>query len=164
MAGDLDRFERELRQTSRQLRRLPKELRQSLSVEVLPRVAVPLAGKIAGALAGPWARPLAGQVKARKLADPTIVIGGRRRLVRGGASGRQLIYGASWGGGKRVANVTRRLRRGGAVTYPAHVTAQFKGKGRDNVFPTIRRNGAWILEEFAGIVDEVLEQGMTRHG
>lgn len=154
--GDLEAFERACKVTARNLRRMPADLRKALSAEVQPRVAVPLAGKVAQTFAGPWAAPLAASTKARKLADPTIVIGGGRPVVTGGASARQLVYGATWGGGKRVALVTRRTR-GGSSSYRAHVTKQFQGKSRDNIFPTLRAQGAWVLEEFASIVDEVWE-------
>jgi hypothetical protein len=158
MAGGegLEAFERECKVTARNLRRMPADLRKALSAQVQPRVAVPLAGKVANAYAGPWAAPLAAATKARKLADPTIVIGGAKRVVSGGASARQLVYGATWGGGKRVSTVTRRTRRGSS-TYRAHVTKQFQGKARDNIFPTLRAQGGWVLEEFANIVDEVWE-------
>jgi hypothetical protein len=158
MAGGegLEAFERECKATARNLRRMPADLRKALSAQVQPRVAVPLAGKVANSFAGPWAAPLAASTKARKLADPTIVIGGSRPVVRGGASARQLVYGATWGGGKRVASVTRRTRAG-STTYRAHVTKQFQGKSRDNLIPTLRASGGWVLEEFAAIVEEVWE-------
>ena len=161
MADNLDEFARSCKDTARSMRRLPKELRQALSSEVQPRIAEPLAGKIAQAYAGPWAAALAASTKARKLADPTIVIGGRRRVVSGGASGRQLVYGATWGGGGvRVSTVTRRTRNGGRpATYKAKTTRQFRGKANDRIFPTIRANGAWVLDEFAGIVDDVIRKG-----
>jgi len=135
---------------------MPADLRKALAAQVQPRVAVPLAAKVAQAFTGPWAAPLAASTKARKLADPTIVVGGSRRVVSGGASARQLVYGATWGGGKRVASVTRRTRRGSS-TYRAHVTKQFQGKSRDNIIPTLKAQGGWVLEEFANIVDEVWE-------
>lgn len=156
MTAGLEAFERSCRDTSRQLRRLPAELRKELAAEVQPRVAVPLAGKVAQAFGGPWAAPLAASTKARKLADPTIVIGGARRVVSGGASARQLVYGATFGGGSRRSTVTRRTRSGRSTTYQVHTTRQFRGKARDDVFDTIRANGAWVLTQFAGIVDDVL--------
>ena len=154
--GDLEAFERECKVTARNLRRLPADLRKALAAQVQPRVAAPLAGKVAQTFAGPWAAPLAASTKARKLADPTIVVGGGRPVVSGGASARQLVYGATWGGGKRVAQVTRKTRAG-SVTFRRHVTKQFQGKARDNIFPTLRSNGAWVLDQFAAIVDEVWE-------
>lgn len=156
MTTGLEAFERSCRDTSRQLRRIPAELRKALASEVQPKVAVPLAGKVAQAFAGPWSAPLAAQTKARKLADPTIVVGGAKRVASGGASARQLVYGATFGGGSRVSTVTRRTRSGGSTTYQVHTTRQFRGKGRDDVFNTIRANGAWVLTQFASIVDDVL--------
>lgn len=156
MTASLDAFERSCRDTSRQLRRLPSELRKELAAQVQGQVAEPLAGKIAQAFGGPWASPLSRSTKARKLADPTIVVGAARRVVSGGASARQLVYGATFGGGSRTSTVTRSTRSGGSTTYKVHTTRQFRGKGRDDVFNTIRSNGAWVLTQFAGIVDDVL--------
>lgn len=156
MSNGLEAFERSCRDTSRQLRRLPADLRKELAAQVQPKVAVPLAGKIAQAFGGPWAAPLALQTKARKLADPTIVIGGAKRVASGGASARDLVYGATFGSGDREATVTRRTRSGSSTTYQVHTTRQFHRKGRDDVFNTIRSNGAWVLTQFAGIVDDVL--------
>lgn len=157
MDGDLGAFARSCKDTSRQLRRLPAELRKELSAQVQPQVAVPLAEKIANAYQGPWAVPLAAQTKARKLADPTIVVGGAKRVVSGGANARQLVYGATFGGGTRLSTTTRRTRNGGrSTTYRHRSTRQFQGKGNDALFGTIRREGAWVLEQFANIVDDVL--------
>jgi len=155
MSTGLEAFERSCRDTSRQLRRLPSELRKELAAQVQPRVAVPLAGKVAQAFGGPWAAPLSRSTKARKLADPTIIIGGAKRVASGGASARQLVYGATFGGGTRRSTVTRRTSSG-STSYQVHTTRQFKGKARDDVFDTIRSNGAWVLTQFAGIVDDVL--------
>ena len=81
---------------------------------------------------------------------------GARRVVSGGASARQLVYGATFGGGSRRSTVTRRTSSGRSTTYQVHTTRQFRGKARDDVFDTIRANGAWVLTQFAGIVDDVL--------
>jgi len=156
----LDLFATSCKDTSRQLRRLPAELRKALASEVQAQVADPLAGKIAQAFQGPWAAPLARSTKARKLADPTIVVGGARRVVSGGASARQLVYGATFGGGSRVSSVTRRTRSG-TTSYKVHTTRQFRGKGRDDVFNTIRSQGAWVLTQFATIVDDVLGKAVN---
>ena len=135
---------------------MPKDLRDAIKDQVTPQVASPLADKVAQAFTGPWAAPLAAATKARKLADPTIVIGGARKVASGGASARQLVYGATWGGGSRVSNVTRRTRHG-STSYRARTTRQFRGKARDNIVPTIRREGDWVLDQFAAIVDDVLK-------
>ena len=160
MPDGLEAFQRSCRDTARQLRRIPADLRKELAAEVQPRVAEPLAGKIAQAFGGPWAGALSTATKARKLADPTIVIGGGRRLVSGGATGLQLVYGATFGGGSRVSTVTR-ATSSGSTTYKVHTTRQFQGKGRDDVFDTIRANGAWVLTQFASIVDDVLGKALN---
>lgn len=157
--ADLQAFERSCRDTSRQLRRLPADLRRGLASDVQPLVAVPLAAKIADTFTGPWAPALATATKARKVADPTIIVGGARRVVTGGASARDLVYGAQWGGGKRIGTVTRRTRRG-STSYRARTTAQFRAP-HETIFPTIRAQGGWVLDQFAEIVARVLT-GVTR--
>lgn len=149
---DLEAFARSCRDTSRQLRRLPADLRRELGAQVQPKVAVPLAAKVANVWTGPWARALAQQTKARKLADPTVVIGGARRVVRGGANARQLVYGATFGGGKRVSTVTRSTAR---APYRARTTRQFFGRS-ERLFPMLEAESPWVLDQFATIVDDVL--------
>jgi hypothetical protein len=161
VTAELEAFARSCRDTSRQLRRVPAELRKALASEVQGQVAEPLAGKIAQAFTGPWSGALARSTKARKLADPTIVVGGARRVVSGGASGRQLVYGATFGGGSRVSTVTRRTSSGRSTSYKVHTTRQFRGKGRDDLFNTIRSEGAWVLTQFASIVDDVLGKAVN---
>lgn len=151
-------FAASCRDTSRQLRRMPADLRKQLAADVQPQIAEPLADKIAASFVGPWAAPLAISTKARKLADPTIIVGGSRRVVSGGASARQLVYGAQFGGGTRVSTVSRRTRGGKATRYHTHTTRQFAGRGRATIFTTIRDQAAWALDRFAGIVDRVLSE------
>lgn len=144
------------RQTARGLRRAGPELRRALADRVTPEIAAPLAGDVAGAFTGPWGGALAAGTRARKLADPTIVIGGSRPVVSGGASVRQLVYGNEFGGGRRVAKVSRRTRHG-QTTYRARTTRQFRA-ARPAIFPTIRRAGGWVLDAFAGIALDTLER------
>ena len=155
--SDLEAFERECKVAARNMRRLPAEVRKALAAEVQPRVAVPLAAKVAASFSGPWADRLAAQTKARKLADPTVVVGGAKKVTSGGASARNLVFGATWGGGKRISTVTRRTPRGRQITYQAHVTKQFDGKGNPAMIQTLRAQGGWVLQEVAQIVDEIIE-------
>ena len=152
-----DEFARNCREVSRQLRALPSEMRRELSSGVQDEVAVPEASRVKAALSGPWGSALAASTKARKLADPTIVVGGTRRVVSGGASGRDLVYGSQFGGGGRVSTVTRR-GPGRPSTFRRRSTRQFAGKGRETILPTIRRDADLILAGFARIVDRVLER------
>lgn len=158
--ADLQAFERSCRETARQLRRVPADLRRALSSDVQPLIAEPLADRISSTFTGPWAAPLAGATKTRKLADPTIIIGGARRVVSGGANARQLVYGAQFGGGNRTSKITRKTRRGRA-TYSARTTRQFARHAQETIFPAIRREGGWVLDQFAEIVAKVLTAGVT---
>lgn len=153
-----EEFARECRETSRQLRRLPADLRRALAQRSKTEVADPLAQRISAAASGPYGRALSGAVKTRAQADPQIVIGGARKVVSGGASARQLVYGVEFGGGSRVKAIPATARRRG---HRRHTTRQFVGKHRPFVFPTIGRHIPAALEAFAGIVDDVLK-GVTR--
>ena len=179
--ADLDDFEASLRDAAMGLRRIPKELRKELSVRDKPEIAVPLAAKIASGWSGPWGPALAGATKARAGADPTIVVGGAKAVVSGGASARQLVYGVEWGANANtVRTVNRQKGRGnsgrgrvtareraaaaakGQIIFKRHSTRQFVGKRAPSVFPTIRSNGGWIMDKFATIVDDVLSPVMAR--
>ena len=163
-------FEKRCRDTSFALRRLPKELRKAMSVRVKPEIAVPLAAKIASAAGGPWGPVLAAATKARAGADPTIVVGGARKVVSGKAAAYQLVYGVEFGANP---NTTRRYSvtkhgmipgsRGATKVFMRHATRQFVGRKHPFIFPTIRREGGWILDQFATIADDVLT-GELPHG
>ena len=159
----LEDFERSCRDTSRQLRRLPSELRKAIAADAQTRVADPVVADLRGRWAGPWARQLAAGTKSRKAADPTLVIGGARRVVSGGASVRQLVYGAEWGGGKRVTPTRRTTRNGGRATaYRLRSTRQFL-RPTPALVPTLRDNAGRMLTAWAELVldtfDKVVDRG-----
>lgn len=150
----LEDFRGACQAASRDLRRLPTDLRRTLANRVRPDVADPLAADIRKTFRGPYAAALSTQTKTRVSGDPKIVVGGARRVVSGGASARDLVFGDQFGGGKRVAEVTRRTKRG-TVRYRRHTTAQFRN-ARPTIYPTIARTIDRTLERFANIVEEVL--------
>lgn len=153
-------FAEECDYVAKQLRRIPKDLRRALASEVKQEVAIPLAAKIAGASSGPYGPALSGQVKARASADPQIVIGGSRKIVSGGANARQLVYGTEFGGGRRRTAVPRTAKHKG---YSRESTNQFV-PAHPFVFPTIGKNGEWVLDQFSDIVLKVLDEGGITNG
>lgn len=163
-------FARDCRALAKAMRALPSEVKKEVQAELKEKVAEPLAAKVAQAARGPWARPLSVSVKVRAGVDPTIVIGGTRSLVSGGATGRQLIFGTEFGGGQRVSNVNRernsegrvrkgrisaaeraRQRKGGRTIYKRHTTKQFS-PATPFVFETVEASAEWAVEQFAEIV------------
>lgn len=153
----LDEFAAECDHAARLLRRVPSQLRKALASEVQSEVSAPLATRIGAAATGPYARALSGSVKARAQADPTIVIGGTRKVVSGGASPRQLVYGTEFGGGARSTAVpTRPGRRG----YKRRSTNQFV-PAHPFIFDTLSANTAWALDRFADITLKVLNEVVT---
>jgi hypothetical protein len=153
-----EEFARECAAAAKALRRIPRELRKSLAAEVKDEIAVPLAAKIGGAARGPYGPALSGSVKARAAADPQIVIGGSKKIVSGGASARQLIYGTEFGGGKRMTAVPATSRHKG---YKKASTNQFR-VAHPFVFPTVEANAEWVLEEFADITLKIINQEMEQ--
>lgn len=162
MADDPAEFARQARALAKAMRTLPKEIRSELKAEVKEKVAQPLAQKVAEASRGKWAGPLSKAVKVRSADDPTIVVGGTQRLVSGGATGRQLIFGTEFGGGNRVSTVNRKPGRRGRVArgergangrgvYRRRTTKQFN-PASPFVFETVRRYEPWAVEQFADIV------------
>lgn len=142
-------FSAACRVAARQLRRLPAELRRTLAREVKTEVADPLAGQISQAWRGPQGAALAKATKSRVQADPQIVVGGARRLLTGGATARDIVFGNEFGGGKRVATVAA---RGNGKPYRRHTTRQFPTSGQHAVFGTVDDN---LDEAFANWVDAV---------
>lgn len=149
-------FAQRCQQASKALRRMPADLRRTMAAEAKEKVAVPLAGAIARAATGPYARVLAAGTKARKAADPKVVVGGMRPRLRGGAGPRDLIWGTEFGGGKKVSNVAPSRRRG---RYRRRTTTQFM-PANPFVYKTVTNSMDWVLDAYADIVLAVLDEGM----
>ncbi|MBD3782445.1 MAG: hypothetical protein IE926_05725 [Micrococcales bacterium] len=148
------------REASRQLRRLPVEVRRELRTRVRAEVADPIAQDVRGAGRSVYARRVAPTARVRSAADPTIVVGGSRRVASGGATGRNLVFGAHFGGGRRTTAVPATSRHRG---YRRRSTRQFAGQRDPFVFGTVNRNLDRYLERWAGIIDDVVER-VIGHG
>lgn len=158
MTTGFDDFERSCRDTARQLRRMPVELRATIDAEGTDRIAEPVAAAIRSAQSGPWAAPIAAATKAVQAADPTIAIGGTRPVVSGGASVNQLAPGSEWGGGRRRTRVTRRTRNGGrSTTYTLASTRQFT-QAHPAIIPTLHRQSEQILDAWETLTLDVFDQ------
>lgn len=142
---------------SRQMRRLPAELRRALGNEVKTRVADPLAADIRGAWSGPYAAVLSAATKTRVGTDPQIIVGGSRRVVSGGASGRNLVFGAEWGGGRRVTAIPSKPGRRG---HRRRTTRQFPTSGQHAVFGTIHRTLDKTFDRWVDVVDDLIGKAM----
>lgn len=150
----MDDFGRECREAARNLRRVNGELRRELASSVRDEVAVPLAARIAQAATGPHARILSAGTKARAGAQPTIVVGGTRPRLTGGAGPRDVVFGDEFGGGSRITAIPRTARRRG---YRKHTTRQFK-RSRPFVFPTIGKAIPDVLDTYADVVTGLLRK------
>lgn len=161
MADSIEGFARECEITAKNLRRIPRELRKTLSSDVKEKVATPLAAKVGAAATGPWARVLSTGSKARAGADPKIIVGGLRPRLRNGAGPRQVVFGVEFGGGRRTTAIPA---RNGHRGYHRKSTKQFVNNKRPFVYPTIARNIDWVLDTFADITIGVLSKGVNRLG
>ncbi|MFW5473689.1 hypothetical protein ACOCJ5_10295 [Knoellia sp. CPCC 206450] len=141
------------------MRRLPAELRRTLANEVRDEVVEPLAADIRAAWTGPHARALSASTKARVSGDPKIVVGGARRVVSGGASARQLVFGNEWGGGKRVKAIPARPARRG---HRRHTTRQFPTTGQHTVYGTIHATLDRTFDRWADVVNRIIERSLDR--
>lgn len=159
MAGDLDPFAQACAQAARQLRRVPGDLRRDLGRHVRDEVARPAAAAVntAARSAGPYGRALATAARPRAGADPAVVVGGRRPLVSGGATGRDLVYGANFGGGKRTTVV----HRAGARPYRARTTMQFT-RPRPWIYPALARSADDLFTAWAAALDPYLQEWENR--
>ena len=142
---------------SRQMRRLPAELRRALANRVRDDVAEPLAADIRAAWRGPYAVVLSAATKARVQTDPQVVIGGARPRLGGGAGPRDLVYGAEWGGGRRVKAIPARAGRRG---HRRRTTRQFTGQGQHAVYGTIARTLEATLDRWADAVEDIISKAM----
>lgn len=146
-------FARACREAARNTRRLPKDLKDALKSRTRPEVTEPLSAVIAHAATGSHAAVLSAGVKARTSTTPDIVVGGTRPRSSGGAGPRDLIYGTEFGGSNRRGSVRTSSR---ARAHTRRTTRQFTR--RPFVFRTIADRAGWVLDRYAGIVDDVLDK------
>lgn len=160
------------RNAARDLRRLPSQARKVAGKEVQERVAEPLATEVRQAYSSGsrMAQPLSAQVKTRVNAEPVISVGGARKLVSGGGSGRNLVYGLEFGSGTRPQRAERLIRnaargrssRGGSRTRRS--TAQFAGEGGHYIFGTFSREAERTYDRWLGVLGVVLEEWEQSRG
>lgn len=141
------------------MRRLPADVKRELRTRSKAEVAEPIAQDVRAAGTTIYARRVAGTTRVRSQADPTIVVGGSRRVASGGARGRQLVFGVNFGGGGRVKAIPSRPGRSG---HRRVTTNQFKGRQDPFVFSTVFRNIDRYLGLWADIVTETIEKGVRR--
>lgn len=149
-------FEQACKAAARDLRRIPAELRKRLGREVRDDVAEPLAADIRASFDGPYQRVLVGAVKARIQGDPMVVVGGARRVLSGGASVRDVVFGDEFGGGSRVRVVRSTSKR---RAHQRHTTRQF-GPPRGNIFHTIRSTADATFDRWADVVERIIREAV----
>lgn len=154
-----EEFAGHCRQVSRDMRRLPVEVKRALRERMKPDVAEPLAQDIRAAGAGSYGTRVAGTVRVRANADPTVVVGGAKRVASGGARGRDLVFGTEFGGGKRLTAVAR---ANGHRGYRRYSTNQFRRHRAPFIFPTIGRTAGHYLERWADVVTEIIDERIGR--
>lgn len=130
----LDAAAAECRDLSRQVRGIPSQLRDAWTSKGVQVLAEPLARRVAASFTGPWSAALSSATRAAdRDGDPSVVVGGQAPLVRGGATGTDLLAAVT-GPSLATVAVTRRTRNGGRSTsYRLPTGRQFRGRSRDTV-------------------------------
>ena len=145
-----EEFAAECREVSRDMRRLPAEVKAALRARSKAEVAEPMAADIRTGGRSVYARRVAPMAKVRSNADPTIVVGGARRVASGGASTRDLVFGAVFGGQNRVSAVPARA---GRKAHRRHSTRQFAGERDPFMYRTVFANVDRYLERWGDIIE-----------
>ena len=101
-----------------------------------------------------YARRVAPLAKVRSNADPTIVVGGVKRVASGGAKGRDLVFGAVFGGGSRTSVVRGTSRAKG---HTRHTTRQFRTRD-PFMYRSAFANVDRYLESWADIVEDEIRK------
>lgn len=154
-----DEFAATCRDASRDVRRLPAEVRRALGRRVRDEVAAPLATDIRGAGTTTYGRLVAPTAKVRASGDPTVVVGGARRVASGGAKGRDLVHGIHFPAGNRVTAVPARAGRAG---YRRRTTRQFDRPKDPFVFRTIAARLDATFDRWASIVTDTVGEVIGR--
>jgi hypothetical protein len=150
-----EEFAQECRDASRALRRVPSALRRELSAGMREEIADPLAARIRSAGRGVYSSRVAPTAKGRASADPKVVVGGARRVASGGATARDLVFGAEFGGGSRITPVRASNRN---RSHARRTTRQFLRNRSPFVYPTVGASVGWSLDAFANVVTRILTQ------
>lgn len=150
-------FARECKDQARAVRRLPSEVRSALRSRVKAEVAEPMAADIRTSARTVYGQRVAGTAKVRAAADPTIVVGGAKRVASGGARARDLVFGIHFTAGRRVTIVPARTGRKG---YRRPSTRQFVGRRDPFVFRTVAAQFDTYLDRWADIITETVEKGI----
>lgn len=137
------------------MRRLPAEVRKALGRRVADEVTEPLAAEVRTAGRTTYGRLVAPTAKGRAKGDPTIVVGGARRVASGGARARDVVFGAHFGGGVRVTAVPA---GNGHRGYRRRTTRQFDRRPDPFLFGTVKRQLDPTLNRWADIVTETVEE------
>lgn len=142
--------------TAKAMRSLPSEVRKELRSRMRDEVAEPLAAKIRTAShRSPWAKVLAPGTKTLSGVAPKIKVGGTSPRLSGGGGPRAVVFGAEFGGGKRLTAVPRSAKHRG---YRRFSTNQFRSHHTPFVFNTVNANLVAAEEAVATIVLDVFER------
>ena len=131
-------FRDQCRAVGRQLRSLPAEVRTQVRKDGQRLLADPLATRMRGNVTGPWAVKIrAHGIRTTAGSEPTIKLGGARKVFSGGAAPRDVIPGTEFGGGRRPT------------------TRQFRTP-RPFVYATLADDREQLLADWARLVDQAV--------
>lgn len=127
----------------------------------MPRIdreelAQPLADRLRAAGTGStYARLVAGTTRVIPGRPIAVQIGGPQRLVSGGATGTDLVYGTEYGGGRRVTIVPANRR---ARAHRRRTTRQFISQRAPFIEDTVARAEADLGDQLADTIADRIEE------
>lgn len=144
------------RTLARQLRQLPRDLRQDLARDVRDNIARPLAMHIRASGTTVQARRVAATARPLTGTEPRLAIGSTRRAGSGGITARQLLYPVEFGGGTRRQPSPVRASRRARAHVRRNTTAQFRRTQAPFIYDTISQRLPKALEALADVIVERL--------
>jgi len=151
-----DTLTQQCRTAVRQLRAMPRELRDELTARVGTDVATPLAAAVREQAYGPYGPKV--RISVRKGVEPAIVAGGRSRVFSGGAAGVDVFYGNEFGGGKSKTWYATSSPKGTRYSVHRATTRQFRRPPRPFVLSTFAAQRDEVSDAWLAVLDPLLDE------
>lgn len=148
-------FARECDRAAQAVRSLPRALQQAYTARTRHEVADPLAARIRSAGRGVYGTRIAPTATVRTGTVPLVVVGGTARVVSGGATARDLLWGNELAQPARVAAVPARSRQ---AAHRRRSNVQTRTHRAPFILRTVNASIEWAFERWAKIADDALDQ------
>ncbi len=151
-------FAQETRRAADAVRRLPRALHDALPRITEEEVAAPLAERVRSAGGNTYARRVSATATVQLTPHPTLVIGGARQILSGGATGSDIAPGTEFGGGQRVGTVSASRAR----SHRRRTTRQFVRQQSPFAVRTVERSLDWAFQRFVDAVEILADRQVPR--